>query len=273
MRFASLLIITLATSGLAQSPDSAWAAHIAGCYVASPAFTYSAYGQPEGRDTSWAIVELSPGGLAARPLLERHQDAMSNWRFHHDTLVLRLSDGLAGWHAALVMEYGKWRGKGTYMTDATGAPPVVRDFTLELRSCAGLPTHDIDPSLFPLLRALVRDSVNGAGRTSADRYAPTSASTAVLFRQVNIPFDTSATLLCPESRDSTGRLPPGAGGYRVSVIVKGSGDTLHVVVNKACVFQSWTRGIKRRGFFEEIDFEVTRHGKLWKARGVRLSIT
>lgn len=133
-RFALLLAVAIHTA-FAQNPDTIRAAAIAGCYHASPAFTYSAFGGPEHGDTAWAIVQLAAGGRARRPLLRSNSMDISHWRMTGDTLDLVLSDGLVGWHAKLLDSAGTWRGKATYLTDAMGAPPVVHDMTLEARPC------------------------------------------------------------------------------------------------------------------------------------------
>ena len=141
MRLAEtcLLIGALAAAGKAQGPDSVRVAAVIGCYHATPPLTYSASGGPERGDTAWAILRLSAGGIASRPLPRLRQDAFSKWWLNRDTLFLQLMDGFAGWRVVLTQVGGKWRGKGGYETDNAGSPPVVREFTLERRSCKGLP--------------------------------------------------------------------------------------------------------------------------------------
>ena len=110
-----------------------------GCYVASPALTYSATGVPERGDSTWAAVRLDSGGRARRPLRPVLGDNRSRWRFESDTLHLLVSDGLAGWRLSMIATRDGWTGIGEYLSDAAGVgwvPPRIH-FTLQRIRCAG----------------------------------------------------------------------------------------------------------------------------------------
>ena len=112
-----------------------------GCYLATPAFTYSAVGQRERErergGTAWAVVRLRPNGVALRPLLPAMSDRRSTWMVHGDTLHLTLFDGMVGWQAALRATSSGWAGPATYLSDAiaVGRPPTQRIFVLTRRKC------------------------------------------------------------------------------------------------------------------------------------------
>jgi hypothetical protein len=139
VRLKDLLLVTLLGSGRAFSQDVPDGQAAIGCYRATPALTYSAFGEPERGDTSWAILRLSSDGRARRPLLRGNYDGSSRWSWRRDTLVVRLFDGLVGWDAALTRDAERWRGSATYLTDARGGQRVVRPLVLERRACDGLP--------------------------------------------------------------------------------------------------------------------------------------
>ena len=109
------------------------------CYVATPAFTYSATGARERGDSAWAVVQLMPNGVALRPLLPAGRDPRSTWSVRGDTLFLTLFDGLVGWRSVLHRRSDGWRGVATYLTDAItiGRAPIQHAVTLSTRDCAG----------------------------------------------------------------------------------------------------------------------------------------
>jgi hypothetical protein len=111
---------------------------VIGCYIAKPALTYSATGEPERGDTSWAYAQLSPKGVARRPLLHANVDRRSSWRIEDDTLHVTFSDGLAGWRLQLVRAPQGWTGLATYLSDArvVGQPAFRQPITFARRSCA-----------------------------------------------------------------------------------------------------------------------------------------
>lgn len=127
------LVVSCSVASMAQSRDTE------GCYFATPALTYSASGNPERGDSSWAVLHLRASGVAIRPLLRKGNDARSTWRWVGDTLELIVSDGLAGWRLALTPTADGWVGTGSYLTDVLVVGPYERPrvrFTLERRSCA-----------------------------------------------------------------------------------------------------------------------------------------
>jgi len=111
---------------------------VIGCYVAKPALTYSATGEPERGDTSWAYAQLSANGIARRPLLRANVDRRSSWRVEDDTLHVTFSDGLAGWRLLLARAPQAWTGVATYLSDVrvVGRPAYRHPITLMRRSCA-----------------------------------------------------------------------------------------------------------------------------------------
>ena len=128
-------------------------------------------------------------------------------------------------------------------------------------------------SLYPVLRSMVIDSVISGGRAPGDVFVAVDSSSRLLLRNVGVPLDTSirsTQLTCPGSTDKDGRRPVGIHGYKVRLTVEGTGDTLQVSVFKACAFVY--RG-RPRGFYQQIDYEVTLQSGRWRARGIRLSIT
>lgn len=129
---SALLVSSCSIASVAQSPAPE------GCYVATPALTYSATGNPERGDSSWAVLHLRESGVARRPLLQPRIDARSAWRIAGDTLELIVSDGLAGWRLALLPSAEGWVGIGRYLTDVRVDGPYeprsVR-FSLQRRPC------------------------------------------------------------------------------------------------------------------------------------------
>lgn len=110
---------------------------VEGCYIATPALTYSETGTPEKGDTTWSHLKLSANGVAKRPLLRNVLDARSSWSVHHDSLSVTLSDGLAGWRLRLTPLRDGWGGTATYLSDAivAGRSPFQRAMRLERESC------------------------------------------------------------------------------------------------------------------------------------------
>ena len=108
--FFTAIAMTSAPTQVMRSPN--------GCYIATPAFTYSGTGQRERGDSSWSFVQLLKNGSARRPLRHASDDRRSKWTMHGDTLRLLLADGLVGWDAVLYATGTGWTGKATYLTDA-----------------------------------------------------------------------------------------------------------------------------------------------------------
>lgn len=108
-----------------------------GCYVASPAMTYSATGEREQGDSAWAVVRLDSGGVASRPRLAARNDNRSKWTLRHDTLEVLLFDGLVGWRSTLIATTAGWAGTAQYLTDAIdlSRPPYRWPETLTRRKC------------------------------------------------------------------------------------------------------------------------------------------
>ena len=111
---------------------------VVGCFVAQPALTYSATGEPEHGDTSWAYAQFSANGKVRRPLLRSDVDRSSSWRVEGDTLHVTFHDGLAGWRLRLTRVPQGWGGLATYLTDVrvVGQSPYRHPITLTRRSCA-----------------------------------------------------------------------------------------------------------------------------------------
>ena len=132
--------LLVASPLLAQGSRRATANPV-GCYRASPALTYSAYGQPESGDSSWAYVSLTADKKARRPMLQPSRDAGSEWSQSRDTLKLRLHDMLVGWDLTLTATESGWRGRGRYLTDVivAGEKSFLRDFALTRMSCTDVP--------------------------------------------------------------------------------------------------------------------------------------
>lgn len=103
------------TPALAQLPTTVDRFQPVGCFLASPALTYSAFGNVEGRDTSWAILRLSRDGRARRPLLRGDRDRRSGW--------------------------------ARYLTDVIGGEPVLRALVLTRRACQDLPDEGLPPAV------------------------------------------------------------------------------------------------------------------------------
>jgi hypothetical protein len=122
----------------ARGANAQQSTRVPGCYTASPALTYSATGEPEHGDTSWAYVRLSADGKARRPLLSTDHDRGSSWTIDGDSLTATFADGLAGWRLRLVLVPQGWSGVATYLSDAygVGQPPYQQSITLTRRSCA-----------------------------------------------------------------------------------------------------------------------------------------
>ena len=134
---AIALCVSIAISAHGQDTLRTQRRNPVGCYRATPFLTYSANGEPDGRDTSWAFVRLSADGSALRPLVGRVRDSRSNWTSHKDTLFILLFDGLVGWRLTLLPRGNGWRGNGRYLSDAivTDMPPIVHEFVLERGRC------------------------------------------------------------------------------------------------------------------------------------------
>jgi CubicO group peptidase (beta-lactamase class C family) len=120
-----------------------------GCYRATPALTYSAYGSPESGDSSWAYVSLTADGKARRPMLQPSRDAASKWSQRRDTLLVRVHDMLVGWDLTLSATESGWRGRGRYLTDVIGGDPIVREFALKRMACSDLPPAPPPPAREP----------------------------------------------------------------------------------------------------------------------------
>jgi hypothetical protein len=111
---------------------------VVGCYVAKPALTYSAMGEPERGDTSWAYAQFAANGQVRRPLLRSDLDRRSSWKVEGDTLHVTFHDGLVGWRLGLTRVAQGWSGLATYLTDVhvAGQRPYQHPITLTRRSCA-----------------------------------------------------------------------------------------------------------------------------------------
>ncbi|HJQ55200.1 MAG TPA: nuclear transport factor 2 family protein [Gemmatimonadaceae bacterium] len=144
----ALIPLTLVNVGRASAQS---APLVVGCYVTTPALSYSASGTPEKGDTSWSHLKLSANGVARRPLLRNVLDARSSWSVHHDSLSVTLSDGLAGWRLRLTPLKDGWGGTATYLSDATmaGRAPVQRAMHLTRESCGAQqsPRIGVEPTI------------------------------------------------------------------------------------------------------------------------------
>jgi hypothetical protein len=113
------------------------------CLRATPALTYSAApGAPESGDSTWAILALFDDGSVRRPLLPPRHSNYSRWQMRHDTLDLRVFDGLVGWDvAAAVVDSGAYAGIATYLTDVrvAGASPHRIPVALRETVCPNAP--------------------------------------------------------------------------------------------------------------------------------------
>jgi hypothetical protein len=135
-----VVVICVASQAQSQTVDTIRAAATIGCYRVTPAFTYSAFGAPDGADTTWAVLRLFADSIARRPLRRRDYDVQSRWWFDADTLVVRVQDLVGvGWLARFVAVGDEWKGKARYLTDVIGGEPLFRDFVLTRRLCSGLP--------------------------------------------------------------------------------------------------------------------------------------
>ena len=110
---------------------------VVGCYFATPALTYSARGEPERGDSSWAVVVLGENGKLRRPLLRPSLDRHSSWKMVGDTLKLTVHDGLVGWSVSLLPDSMGWKGNAIYLTDAivAGWKAPEHSILLTRRSC------------------------------------------------------------------------------------------------------------------------------------------
>ena len=138
-----LFSLVLCAPAMGQQPDSVRRMEPVGCYRTTPALTYSAWGQPERGDTSWAVLRLLADGRASRPLLRYSHDRNSRWGWRADTLIVVVHDGLVGWSALLVRTDSAWAGKARYLTDVIGGEPLIRPLRIERRSCEGLPNGEL----------------------------------------------------------------------------------------------------------------------------------
>jgi hypothetical protein len=132
IHFLAIAAILVASVGHAQKRQS-----VVGCYFASPALTYSAKGEPEHGDSSWAVVVLGEDGRVRRPLLRPFLDRNSSWKTVGDTLKLVVHDGLVGWKLSLLPDTNGWRGNATYLTDVIVADWKAPEHSILLtrRSC------------------------------------------------------------------------------------------------------------------------------------------
>lgn len=117
-----------------------------------------------------------------------------------------------------------------------------------------------DRDLVALLRGLIVGAVNGGGRSQNDVFVPADSTSASIMRLAEVPIHASTELNCPGSTDSSGHVVTGLVGYVVRVSIAGDGDTRVVSLRKSCTYVYRGRG---RGFFEALDFEVTRRRGHW----------
>lgn len=116
-----------------------------GCYRFDRPISYSASGTRESGDSAWYVLQLLPAGRVDRPLMAtpmRHRYAQrSDWRVAGDTLHIRVFTGLVGWDLALLRTDGRYRGIGTYLTDAIaiGRESTTAAFTALRVDCAAAP--------------------------------------------------------------------------------------------------------------------------------------
>jgi hypothetical protein len=122
-----------------QSACAIKPSQVVGCYLATPALTYSAEGKLERGDSSWSHVQLSDNGKARRPLLRPTRDQRSDWRVDGNMLHVTFSDGLVGWQLQLTEAQDGWRGRATYVSDVRvvggGWSPPQHQITLTRRFC------------------------------------------------------------------------------------------------------------------------------------------
>ena len=94
---------------------------------------YSASGARERGNAMWYVLQLADSGRIARPLFPKRQREqwtdLSRWTIKGDTLLIRVSDGLAGWNMALQRRQDEFVGVATYLTDVrvAGWVPPQKD--------------------------------------------------------------------------------------------------------------------------------------------------
>jgi hypothetical protein len=145
--------------------------------------------------------------------------------------------------------------------DSLRGPVVAVSIVLLAIACAPHSSNVApDRDLVALLHGLVVGAVNGGGRSPNDVYVPADSTSASIMRLAEVSIHASTELNCPGSTDSSGKIVTGVVGYVVRISIAGVGDTRVVSLRKSCAYVYRGRG---RGFFEALDFEVTRNKRHW----------
>lgn len=127
-------------------PKPLSAGGVIGCYTANRSLGEQRYPESGLASVGLANFRLLSGGVVERPALpssDRQQQwaSASRWWLSNDTLVVRLSTGLAGWKMMLRAEQGegtdRFVGSALYLTDGrvsqSSAAPEITDRRISVR--------------------------------------------------------------------------------------------------------------------------------------------
>ncbi|MES2521369.1 MAG: hypothetical protein V4617_01635 [Gemmatimonadota bacterium] len=127
------LVVCLAV-GCGSSAAAQARAPLQGCWRTDRPLGPAGGNAPVERDSLFRTLVLQDSGHVALPLIPPRQQSMwdrrSYWAAHRDSVTVRISTGLQGWHAVLMRTASgdAMRGTATYLSDVVAAgwvPPRV----------------------------------------------------------------------------------------------------------------------------------------------------